>query len=364
MALSTFWNHSGELHQLEGFTQSIKHWEPGEPLEDIQQVLLQQLENIFGKEVVLEVEYSDGHQAIVRMPTATSNSDGDIVQDLSWFTREVALLQWLEANEVAIPVPRVLATVHGSESEPYTFSVIEKMSGDCILNVFGALSFDIKESIIRNMANFMLRLNSVDVPQQIGSTAVRGNALDLVPLVPISLTITYPRVFDTLEEYMLYLVQLKRESDSVGSDDDCLTRANGVLDRLLEMLPALLQRLSSTVYRRCVLNHDDLNEANVLVNSDGDITGVIDWEYQSVRPVVLAAQYPCYLRYDGIYHDPRFASVIKAQNKDYWHALVDGELLRQVEEWLTDRNPDPGCAALGRWMDEAFASQPPVEVKV
>ena len=52
MSLSTFWNHKGELHQLEGIPQSFDHWEPGDPLEDIQRVLIQKVEGLFGKEVV------------------------------------------------------------------------------------------------------------------------------------------------------------------------------------------------------------------------------------------------------------------------------------------------------------------------
>ncbi len=96
---------------------------------------------------MLEVEYNDGHQAILRMPeAAASNSNGEITQDLSLFPREIALLQWLEASDVALPTPRVLTMVHHSDDEPYTFAVIEKMSGDCVLNVFGAAPFDIKVS--------------------------------------------------------------------------------------------------------------------------------------------------------------------------------------------------------------------------
>ncbi|KAM5530931.1 hypothetical protein V8D89_015376 [Ganoderma adspersum] len=297
------------------------------------------------------------------MPMAISNSTGESTQDLSLFIGEIALLQWLEAHDVALPIPRILAIVHQSDDEPYSFSIIEKLPGDCVLNAFGGAPFDIKESIVRKMANFMLELNSVVVPQRIGTTVIRSNVIDLIPLIPVFSAFNTARVFDTLEEYMLFLMQAKRESGYVGSDDDCRARANAVLDRLLEVLPPVLQRLSSTVYRHCVLSHDDLNETNILVGSDGDLTGIIDWEYHSTRPVVLAAEYPRYLRYDGI-HDPRFAlDVVKAQNEDYWRALVDGELLRQVYEWLTEGRVDPGCAAMGRWMNEAFGPHPPVEVK-
>ena len=151
----------------------------------------------------------------------------------------------------------------------------------------------------------MLHLNNVIMPRRIGTTAIRDGVIGLVPTVHVVSSFDPIRVFDTLEEYMESLVQAKRESDRIGDDDGCRARANKVLDRLVEELPSIYQRLSSSSYRRCILSHDDLNETNVLMNSDGELTGVIDWEYHSVRPVVLAAQYPCYLRYDGIW-DPRF----------------------------------------------------------
>lgn len=55
--------------------------------------------------------------------------------------------------------------------------------------------------------------------------------------------------------------------------------------------------------------------------------------------------------------------VVKAQDEEYWRALVDGELLRQSYEWLTDPWVDPGCAAMARWMDDAFGADIPAPVK-
>ena len=51
--LSTFWNRSGERHELESFPYSFQHWELGEPLEEMQQALHQKLESIFeGKKAI------------------------------------------------------------------------------------------------------------------------------------------------------------------------------------------------------------------------------------------------------------------------------------------------------------------------
>ena len=62
--------------------------------------------------------------------------------------------------------------------------------------------------------------------------------------------------------------------------------------------------------------------------------------------------------------DRRAPWAVKSKNEDYWRALVDGELLRQSYEWLIDPSVDLGCAAMERWMDDAFGSNSPVEVNV
>ena len=95
---------------------------------------------------MLEIGYNDGHHDILRMPEAISDSRGEITQDLSLFTGEIALLQWLKVNVAALPIPRVLTVVHHSTDEPYTFAVMEKMTGDCLLNLFGDAPFEIKVS--------------------------------------------------------------------------------------------------------------------------------------------------------------------------------------------------------------------------
>ena len=96
---------------------------------------------------MLEIEYNDGHHDILRMPEAISDSRGEITQDLSLFTGEIALLQWLEVNAVALPIPRVLTVVHHSNDEPYAFAVMEKTTGDCLLNLFGDAPFEIKVGV-------------------------------------------------------------------------------------------------------------------------------------------------------------------------------------------------------------------------
>jgi hypothetical protein len=64
------------------------------------------------------------------------------------------------------------------------------------------------------------------------------------------------------------------------------------------------------------------------INSEGLITGVIDWEFHMVKPAVLAATYPSWIRYDGTI-DPRFVDR-KGQFSSFWTVSpVDAKRLRQ-----------------------------------
>ena len=49
--------------------------------------------------------------------------------------------------------------------------------------------------------------------------------------------------------------------------------------------------------------------------------------------------------------------IVKSKDEVYWRALVDGELLRQIEEWLVEKEEDMGLAVFSRWMDNAFQMQ-------
>lgn len=46
--------------------------------------------------------------------------------------------------------------------------------------------------------------------------------------------------------------------------------------------------------------------------------------------------------------------VVKAKDHEYWEALVEGEVLRNTVEYVTDTS-DAGCALLEEWMDTVFA---------
>ncbi|TFK85291.1 kinase-like protein [Polyporus arcularius HHB13444] len=382
MPLSSFWDGDGQQHLLEQYPYSEEHWSLGDELDEHRRALLDRIEvalssTIVSTEVrsasprslVLEVELENDRREIVRAPVPGRGTE--------MFEREVALLAWL-SRRTLVPVPRIRCVVLRSANEPHTFAVMEKLPGDCLMNVFGGLSYADKESVIRDIAKIMLQLNELAVPQQVGTTLVPDDDTTRDPLPVESAPVS-----DALDDYLHARIEARRTSPAIGSDDSERARAHAALDRLTTELHRILAPFSSFLYRRCVLRHDDLRPSNILVDGNR-VSGVVDWEFHSTVPVVLAATTPSWIRYDGIY-DPRFegegerllqtwylaspedaaklravySETVKAMSEEYWRVLVDGQVLQQLEDWLDVSESDPGCDRMSAWMDSVFSDGTP-----
>ncbi|KAI0349613.1 hypothetical protein OH77DRAFT_1465136 [Trametes cingulata] len=383
MSLSLFWDHEGKSAELPPYPDSLEHWEAGEPLDDATRAIINEIERALSLKVVqtdirsannnlvLEIQLENGTHHIVR----TCNPDAEIsANDPAATTRpprEAELLRWLKANST-VPVPAIRCVIEPARPGIWPIVVMEKMLGNVVLNDFGMALFSVKLCNIQSYADVQIALYMLDVPQRIGTARCAGGTIEVVPWSPSEPT------FDTLEAYIASLVDNKWRalaSDTTHSDD---TRADSTrfLDRLAAELFTICARLSSPAHRRCVLRHDDLGATNVLMGADGTITGVIDWDFQSVVPAVLAVEYPQWIRYDGVF-DPtympapaggmevwwvvgpedavklreEYAQILKEKDRECWEALVDGERLRRLVEWLTSGDD---IAAMERWFDEVY----------
>ncbi|KAL7279028.1 hypothetical protein ACG7TL_006861 [Trametes sanguinea] len=367
---SLFWDRDGEIQELDPFPESFGHWEVGQPLDEVQSNVLQRVEDTLSLKIVefevrgqdrnliLEVTFDNGMRDILRTQRLQFLSDeakspSDVVQVLR---REAAIQRWLKSN-TTLPVPDIRCVVEPRNATESPIVAMEKLPGEMLLNTFGASTYAVKERVIREIADVQLQLYKLDVPQRIGALEVADGVLSVAPYVSRGRYDPAPQVYDTLEDYVSYVIETARRS-LVEAGEEVRTLGLRVLDRIAAALPAIYARLNRNVHRRCVLTHADLNAANVLVDAEGRITGVLDWEYQCVLPAALAVQYPLWTRYDGV-DDPRFkdpthqvwtswhcspndaqnlravyAEEIKSMNRECWEALVDGELLRQLVEWV------------------------------
>jgi hypothetical protein len=143
------------------------------------------------------------------------------------------------------------------------------------------------------------------VPQRIGTfvPVISSESFDVIPRIGVQ-RFRAGRVFENIQQYLAFLFEMKKNSPVIDGDDgghihELKGHVEGILGEILSQMPT-----SSLL--RCVLVHNDLNEMNILVDKGGRITGVIDWEYQTLQPAVLAADYPQWLSYDACC-DPRFA---------------------------------------------------------
>ncbi len=128
-------------------------------------------------------------------------------------------------------------------------------------------------------------------------------------------------------EYFTWLIEVKISSPTIGTTKPDFDAAQLTLKRLEERISESIIAYDATLLRS-VPSHEDFGAQNVFINDDGLITGVIDWEFHMVKPAVLAATYPSWIRYDGTV-DPRFVDK-ESQFSSIWiTSPVDARNLRQ-----------------------------------
>jgi Phosphotransferase enzyme family len=189
-------------------------------------------------------------------------------------------------------------------------------------------------SNIRSYARVALDLFRIDAPNGIGSLSSFKSTADtrsaepiLGPYILPSGLHTPSTVFQSIEEYFKWLISVKKTLAGVGTTKPDLDEARATLERLENLISESVSGYDAA-FLRGVPSHQDFCGQNVFINDEGFITGVIDWEFHMVKPAVLAAAYPDWIRYDGT-ADPRFVNK-KGQFSSFWMASpVDAKRLRR-----------------------------------
>ncbi|KAF5310789.1 hypothetical protein D9619_007999 [Psilocybe cf. subviscida] len=289
---------------------------------------------------------------------------------------EARVLRWLEKS-TTLPIPRVMHPLDNIEGADFILQAM--LPGETLLNSWSKLSVYAKDRVVEQFARASIQLFRLEVPQKIGSILAsddNSQPHDMKP--PYHVSFSAPHTFDDIMEYVDYLIDARKSAmTTLGGD-------NGHLDELHGHIRAIYADVKSenpdmSALLRCAFVHADLvNPQNVLVTPEGDISGIIDWEFHLIHPAILAVEYPAWLLYDGIF-DPRSAKVdltiwldspeesarlrvlykenVKGLDVGYYNALVQGEKLRACMSWLftnAESDHDIGCARLKRWMDCVF----------
>lgn len=136
-------------------------------------------------------------------------------------------------------------------------------------------------------------------------------------------------------------------------------------DPLAYMIHSLMKYVifpsnSNTAELSTTLFHNDLSMQNILVDRDGNITGVVDWECVSALPLWRACAFPEFLDGTDRNEEPRRDSYApdsgekdndgldnEGENSLYWHNLLDFELMMLRDVFLKEMgNVAP------RWIEE------------
>ncbi|OSD07721.1 hypothetical protein PYCCODRAFT_1473406 [Trametes coccinea BRFM310] len=375
--MALFWDREGHAQELPPYPSYIDKWEGTTALDEPYHEILGRIEAALNVKVqkmfvrsqnenlILEIEYEDGTRDIVRTPNPSvlEETGGRAAETI---VQEAELLRWLKAHS-KLPVPSVRAIIKSSEEGVLPVVVMEKMPGEVVLNVIGKASYSVKERLIRCFAEFQVRLFRIGVPQRIGTARCEDLAIRVDSAEDGAAS---------LEEHIDAILEQRRRD--LGDIEDQQVRESGVriLARVKRMLPAIYASLSPLSRQHCVLRHDDLGPQNILMDDAGNITGVVDWDLQAVAPAALAVSHPSFIRYDGVYHPEympppppgmevwwfvspedapalreRYTEIAHELDDEYHDALVHGEFLRQVVEWL---GANPEYVLMERWLDTVF----------
>ncbi|KAF7293115.1 hypothetical protein MKEN_01468900 [Mycena kentingensis (nom. inval.)] len=243
------------------------------------------------------------HKVVVRLPV--SGRDGALSDvERRALASQVATMRYLRAN-TALPVPEVYAFDAGIENEigaPYM--AMEYVPGVSVSMVW----FDDAEGrreekrlrILKQLAELSAQMRELRF-DSIGSLSGEETATPTIGECfngiqpddddPDSFEVISYGPFTTAQSWLQHLRDAIPPSTRAPNAYDRATTK--ILDLLLPSLPFLHEE-------RCFsLTMPDFGLQNVMVDEDGNVTALIDWDYAQTRPSYLAfARYPSWLTRD------------------------------------------------------------------
>lgn len=99
------------------------------------------------------------------------------------------------------------------------------------------------------------------------------------------------------------LITAKEEAEGEEDEEDAvyaLALAHRLLDLLLKIFPPVESHPEQSV-----ILHEDLSPSNILINEQGEITVLLDWECVSAMPLWMATTIPKFLRGSDREEEPK-----------------------------------------------------------
>ncbi|KAH8747236.1 kinase-like domain-containing protein [Diaporthe sp. PMI_573] len=233
---------------------------------------------------------------------------------------EVATLCWVREH-TNIPVPKVIAFEDNNDNTiGFEWILMELMSGTTAYQQWRTMTLEQKSAIAKSIAEFQVQsscygnspftnIGTLDLengpPRVKAPTKVTlgkivsheffmGNRIKYdVPRGPFRSSL------DWLTSEIRLIMLEQTEALDKAEDDDDREDAEEILNvarKLLSVFPKVFpndddqeDEIATALY------HDDLSLHNILVNKEGEITAIVDWECVSAMPIWLTTKMPKFL---------------------------------------------------------------------
>ncbi|RKU45297.1 hypothetical protein DL546_006625 [Coniochaeta pulveracea] len=229
---------------------------------------------------------------------------------------EVTTLRWIR-RRTQMPVPKVIAFDDTQDNEiGFEWILMELMQGQSAYQRWRKMSMDQKTWLVEQIAEYqgqvfkqsreVANFDSVGTLTESNKSTPRtlpaprpGRLVSMEFFWGNNFNYDVPRgpfrsSHDWLSARLSLICQKQAQLLEKEEDEDDREDARSIIrlaQRLVSLLPKVFPSLVNPA-EPTVLWHDDLSLQNILVDDDGKVTAIIDWECVSAKPLWVAAGVP------------------------------------------------------------------------
>ncbi|KAI1115474.1 kinase-like protein [Nemania sp. NC0429] len=243
---------------------------------------------------------------------------------------EVTTLNWLR-HKTTIPVPKIIAFDDSRSNEiGFEWILIEFMPGCQARRKWRTMTKEQKVALTERIAEIQAELfrcgsendkfknigtlhwNHGNIDGEASTAPVPGELVCHEFFLDNRLQFDFPRgPFQSsgawLESIIKVIILEKTAIIEEAKDDDDVEDEQDILiptQRLLSILPKYFPPAEEGYAEPTVLYHPDLNLRNILVDDEGKITAIVDWECVSALPIWMTLNVPHFLEEDDRLEEP------------------------------------------------------------
>ncbi|KAI0856829.1 phosphotransferase enzyme family-domain-containing protein [Xylaria cubensis] len=228
---------------------------------------------------------------------------------------EVATLSWV-SQHTGLPVPRVRA-YDSSRNNPlgYEWVLMTKLEGKPLSSCWSSVTMGSKERLVKQIAAFSVSAFRQPFHEGIGSIFKTNSNLNNHAYVIDHCRGPFSEISDWMQCRLKFAssdLTSRLDNPANANEKETLQRMLDVTIRIEKLMPQFLSTYGKTASTgsdmetvpdnaetrptATMLYHDCLSLDNILVNDDGILTGVIDWQCIPCLPLHEACQFPAFLQ--------------------------------------------------------------------